>query len=130
MRRTLFVVTRGLLPAAVGSVVDGSPTQDASASSTTPVISRPNADGGIDTVSREIVDALTGVELSARELRDLLPHVGGTFTAAPGSKWSAEVSFMSRFLTILGASGEVVRGQRRALADLAAAVDCDDHVAR
>jgi hypothetical protein len=110
MRRTLFVVTRELLPAAVGSA--GRRVADAGCKRLihdAGDLAAQLGDGWIDTVSREIVDALTGVELSARELRDALPHVGGTFTAAPGSKWSAEVSFMSRFLTILGASGEVVR---------------------
>jgi len=110
MRRTLFVVTRDLLPSVVGSagrrvaevgrkrlVHDAGDLGDHL------------GDGWIETVSREIVDALTGAEMSARQLRDALPHVGGTFTAAPGSKWSAEVSVMSRFLTVLGATGEVVR---------------------
>ncbi|MGE0139810.1 MAG: winged helix DNA-binding domain-containing protein, partial [Ilumatobacteraceae bacterium] len=58
----------------------------------------------------EIVEHLTGRELSTRELRDALSHLGGTFTAAPGTKWSAEVPTMSRLLTILTATGVVVRG--------------------
>src|SRR4029453_4979594 len=58
---------------------------------------------------QEIVDALIGVERSARELREALPHLAGTFAAAPGTKWSGEIPMMSRFLTILGASGDVVR---------------------
>jgi len=110
MRRTLFVVTRALLPAVIGSagqrVADAGRKRllkDATGSGA------PVDEAWIDLVSQEIVDALTGAELSARQLRDALPHAGGTFTAAPGSKWAAEVSFMSRFLTILGASGDVVR---------------------
>ena len=55
-------------------------------------------------------NCLTGRELSARELRDTLTHVGGTFVAAPGTKWSAEVPTMTRLLTILTAAGDVVRG--------------------
>jgi hypothetical protein len=112
MRRTLFVVTRELLPAVVGSA--GRRVAEAGRR-------RLLKDAGdlteslgpqwVETISREIVDTLTGVELSARQLRDALPHAGGTFTAAPGTKWSAEVPMMSRFLTILGASGEVVRAR-------------------
>jgi hypothetical protein len=110
MRRTLFVVTRELLPAVVGSagrrVADAGRTRlvkDAGA------LAEQLGDGWVETVSREIVDALTDVELSARQLREVLPHIGGTFTAAPGSKWAAEVPFVSRFLTMLGAAGDVVR---------------------
>jgi hypothetical protein len=110
MRRTLFVVTRGVLPAVVGSA--GRRVADAERKrllKDAAELGQQLGAGWVETVSSEIVAALTGAELSARALRDALPHAGGTFTAAPGSKWSAEVSFMSRFLTILGASGEVVR---------------------
>jgi len=114
MRRTLFVVTRELLPAVVGSA--GRRVAEAGrkrlvkdAGALGDELGEELGEGWIDTVSREIVDALTGVELSARQLRDALPHAGGTFTAAPGSKWSAEVPLMSRFLTILGATGDIVR---------------------
>ncbi len=110
MRRTLFVVTRDLLPSVAGSA--GRRVAEAGGK-------RLVKDAGdlteqlgpqwIETVSREIVRTLTGVELSARQLRDALPHAGGTLTVAPGSKWSAEVPMMSRFLTILGATGDVVR---------------------
>jgi len=110
MRRTLFVVTRALLPACVGSagrrVADAERKRLAKDAAD---LGEQLGDGWIESVSREIVDALTGVELSARDLRDVLPHAGGTFTAAPGSKWSAEVPVMSRFLTFLGAGGDVVR---------------------
>jgi len=112
MRRTLFVVTRDLLPAVVGSA--GRRVAEASRKRLVKDagdLGEQLGDGWVETVSREIIDALTGVELSARQLRDVLPHVGGTFTAAPGSKWSAEVSFMSRFLTMLGATGDVVRAR-------------------
>jgi hypothetical protein len=110
MRRTLFVVTRDLLPSVVGSA--GRRVAEAGRKRLIKDAGDLTKELGphwIETVSREIVDTLTGVELSARQLRDALPHVGGTFTAAPGSKWSAEVPMMSRFLTILGATGDVVR---------------------
>ncbi|MET0143467.1 MAG: winged helix DNA-binding domain-containing protein [Ilumatobacteraceae bacterium] len=111
MRRTLFVVTRGLLPAVVGSA--GRRVAEAErrrlAKETGALQEQLGADW-IAAASDQIVDRLTGTELSARALRDTLPHLGGTFTAAPGTKWSAEVWTMSRLLTILAAAGVVVRG--------------------
>ena len=105
MRRTLFVVTRALLAAAVGSA--GRRVAEAGRK-------RLAKDADVDAAwvsaaCARVADHLTGVELSARQLRDALPDLAHTFTAAPGSKWSAEVPVMSRVLTILGASGEVVR---------------------
>jgi hypothetical protein len=111
MRRTLFVVTRELVPAVIGSA--GRRVADAEVKR----LSKEAADheavlgtGWIAAASDEIVEHLTGRELSTRELRDALAHLGGTFTAAPGTKWSAEVPTMSRLMTILTANGLVVRG--------------------
>ena len=112
MRRTLFVVTRDLLPAVAGCA--GRRVAEAErrrlAKETGGLEARLGADW-IATASKQIVDRLTGAELSARQLRDALAHLGGTFTAAPGTKWSAEVPTMSRLLTILSAAGDVVRGR-------------------
>jgi len=111
MRRTLFGVTRDLLPAVVGSA--GRRVADAErrrlAKELDPVGTEP-AEDWIAAASEEIVECLTGRELSARELRHALPHLGGKFTAAPGTKWSAEVWTMSRLLTILAAEGAIARG--------------------
>ena len=52
---------------------------------------------------------LTGRELSTRELRDELPHLGHTVVTAAGTRWATEVSVMSRLLTILTAQGLVSR---------------------
>src|SRR4029077_2564675 len=60
--------------------------------------------------AERVVDCLTGQELSARRLREPLPDLGGTFTAAPGTKWSTELPTMTRLLTLLTATGAVVRG--------------------
>jgi hypothetical protein len=110
MRRTLFVVTRALLPSVVGSAgarVAG--TERRRLAKEAGAVGEELGPQWVEIVSGEIVHALTDTELSARQLREVLPHVGGTFTAAPGTKWSAEVPMMSRFLTILGATGDVVR---------------------
>ncbi len=112
MRRTLFVVTRDLLPAVAGCA--GRRVAEAERRRLAKEAGELEAQLGADWIaaaSQQIVDRLTGAELSARELRDALPHLGGTFTAAPGTKWSAEVSTMSRLLTILAAAGDVVRGR-------------------
>jgi hypothetical protein len=112
MRRTLFVVTRDLLPAVAGCA--GRRVAEAERRRLTKEAGELERQLGADWIAaatRQIVDRLTGAELSARELRDALPHLGGTFTAAPGTKWSAEVWTMSRLLTILAAAGEVVRGR-------------------
>ena len=111
MRRTLFVVTRALLPAVAGSA--GRRVAEFESRRLAREVAGPGGqlvDDWIAVARREIVACLAGQELSARELRDALPHLGGTFTAAPGTKWSAEVATMSRLLTILTAAGEVVRG--------------------
>src|SRR3954454_2434011 len=110
MRRTLFVVTRDLLPAVVGSA--GRRVAEAECKR---LAKDADVDAGwIEVACEHIVDRLAHAELSARELRDALPHLAGTFTAAPGSKWSAEVPTMTRLLTILSATGEVVRGHNAA----------------
>jgi hypothetical protein len=69
MRRTLWIVTRDLVPAVTGSA------------------------------GRRVAD-----------VHDEFPDLGGTFTAAPGTKWSTDVATMSRLLVILAATGDVVRG--------------------
>jgi hypothetical protein len=112
MRRTLFVVTRELLPAVAGSA--GRRVAEAERRRLAREAGGPDGHEGEDWItaaSEQIVERLTGVELSSRALRDALSHLGGTFTAAPGTKWSAEVATMSRLLTILTASGDVVRGR-------------------
>ena len=74
--------------------------------------SRRAADGDwIRDACDQIVDYLAGREASTRQLREALPDLGGSFTAAPGTKWSADVALMTRLLTILMADGLVVRGR-------------------
>ena len=111
MRRTLFVVTRALLPAVAGSC--GRRVAEIErrrlAKQAAELVGHLGEDWMVH-ASEEIVATLTGRELSTRELRDELPHLGATFIASPGTKWSTAVSLMSRLLTILTASGVVVRG--------------------
>lgn len=112
MRRTLFVVDRALFPAVAGSA--GRRVADAERRRLAKEAAELESSLGPDWIAAataEIVDLLTDRELSVRGLRGELPHLGSTFVAAPGTKWSAEVATMSRLLTILAASGEVVRGR-------------------
>src|SRR5262245_52294828 len=112
MRRTLWVVTRDLLPAVAGSA--GRRTADAQIrrlAKEAPELEQQLGSDWLAKATRDIVECLTGRELTARALREELPHLGGTFVAAPASKWSAEVAAVTRLLTILTASGDVVRGR-------------------
>ena len=112
MRRTLWVVTRDLLPAVAGSA--GRRTADAQIrllAKQVPELEQQLGPDWLVKATRDIVERLDGRELSAKSLRDELPHLGGTFVAAPGSKWSAEIATLTRLLTILSASGTVVRGR-------------------
>lgn len=112
MRRTLWVVTRDLLPAVVGSA--GRRTADAQIrllAKEAPELEQQLGPEWLTRATRDVVDCLDGHELTAKALREALPHLGGTFTAAPGSKWSAEIATVTRLLTILTATGDVVRGR-------------------
>jgi hypothetical protein len=112
MRRTLWIVTRNLLPAVVGG--PGRRVADAERRRLAKEAVGPeaSADGAwIRAACDQIVEYLGGREASTRQLRESLPTLGGSFTAAPGTKWSADVALMSRLLTILMADGLVVRGR-------------------
>jgi hypothetical protein len=112
MRRTVWLVARELLPATAGGPglrVAGAErrrlAREAGELGAT-------ADGDwIRDACDTIVEYLAGREASTRQLRDALPTLGGTFTAAPGTRWSADVAVMTRLLTILTAEGAVVRGR-------------------
>jgi len=107
----LWIVTRDLLPAVSGSagrrVAD---EQRRLLAKETADLEFESGAAWIADAARRVIDTLTGQELSARQLRDALPDLGGTFTAAPGTKWSTEVPVMRRLLTMLTASGDIVRG--------------------
>jgi hypothetical protein len=108
MRRTLFVVDRGLVASIAGSV--GARVADTNARR----LSTEAAEQGlglewIAAARADLVAELTGREFTSRELRQRLDHLGGTLVAGPGTKWAAEVSTMSRLLTIFSADGTLVR---------------------
>ena len=112
MRRTLWLVTRDLLPAVVGG--PGRRVADTERRRLAREADRPTEGAEGDWIRDAcglIVDYLAGREASTRQLREALPVLGGGFTAAPGTKWSADVALMTRLLTILMAEGLVVRGR-------------------
>ena len=112
MRRTLWIVTRDLLSAVSGSA--GRRVADAQRRLLAKEAVELEAELGpdwIEAASTRVVQELTGQELSAKQLRAALPDLGGTFRAAPGTKWSSDVPTMTRLLTMLTASGDVVRGR-------------------
>ena len=47
---------------------------------------------------------------SARQLREALPELTGTYDPAPGKTWGGEGHLAPRVLTLLSARGEIVRG--------------------
>ncbi len=112
MRRTLFIVPRDLLPAVAGSAGQRVAEAERRRLAKEAVeLDEQLGESWIETASAEIVEHLSGRELSMPDLRRELPNLGGTFAAAPGTKWSADVPTMSRLLTILTASAEIVRAR-------------------
>ncbi len=112
MRRTLWIVNRHMVPAVAGSA--GRRVADAQRRGTVKEAVELEAALGMDwmtTASNAVVECLAERELSAKQLRVELPELGGTFTAAPGTKWSSDVPTMTRLLVILSASGDIVRGR-------------------
>lgn len=112
MRRTLFVVPPDLvapIAASVGRRV---------AAANRKRLEREAAGlglgpGWIDDARDAVFAALDGDQRSARELRDAVEHLGGTYVAAAGTKWATDVPIMTNLLTIFCAEGGVVRARNR-----------------
>lgn len=116
MRRTLWVTGTDLLPAVVAS-----PGARVAGTERRRLVKELGLDGGfgdadawLDRAAAQVVAVLAdGRCRTAAELRTEVPEAGGTFTAAPASKWSTVIPVMPRILTYLGASGVLVRGENR-----------------
>ncbi|WP_269437683.1 MULTISPECIES: winged helix DNA-binding domain-containing protein [unclassified Rhodococcus (in: high G+C Gram-positive bacteria)] len=64
----------------------------------------------LDEVSGRVLDALAdGREATSTELRAEIPLLGGSMEYGVGKSWGGEVSLGPRVLTVLSASGKVVR---------------------
>jgi hypothetical protein len=116
MRRTLFVFPRDLLPAALGSASARVASQNGSR-----LIKEAEAAGlarngaaWLAAARKAVVKRLAnGDELSAQELRESIPEIGGRIQMAPGKKYGGEFSMAPRLLAQFGAEGSIVRGRNQ-----------------
>ena len=113
MRRTLFVFPRDLLPAAWGSASARVATalrarlaKEVEAGGVAPDGAAWLAAAEAATLSR-LAD---GSELSAAEIREQVPELGGRLDIGRGA-YAANVSVAPRVLTQLGVEGRIVRGR-------------------
>ncbi|WP_082899583.1 winged helix DNA-binding domain-containing protein [Rhodococcus phenolicus] len=112
MRRTIFVFPRHVVPFAqagasnrVAAAERRRLVKDAEASGL-----HRDGDRWLDEVSGLVLDALSdGREATSTELRAEIPLLGGAMDYGVGKSWGGKVSFGPRVLTVLSASGKVVR---------------------
>lgn len=113
MRRTLFVFPRDLLPAVLGSAAARVAVEQRRLI-TRDVEKHGVADDGaawLEAAARAVLARLAESDpLSARELRDQVPELTGTFTVSPEKKYGGTFQIAPRVLTLLGAEGRIVRG--------------------
>lgn len=113
MRRTLFVLTRPLLAAAVGAV--GARVAASERTNMLRDLRRaepPVADpeGWITAAAEAVTEILTGRTLTTRELRAALPEFDLSVHIAAGKSYGGAVPMLPRVLNHLSARGDVVRG--------------------
>ncbi|MGH8923308.1 MAG: winged helix DNA-binding domain-containing protein [Acidimicrobiia bacterium] len=116
MRRTLFVFPRDLLPAALGSASARVASQNGPrlAKEVEAAGLATNGTAWLDAARRAVVSRLAnGDELSARELAESVPEIGGRIEMAPGKKYGGEFPIAPRVLAQLGAEGLIVRGRNQ-----------------
>lgn len=116
MRRTVFVFPREILPFAQA----GSSHRVAAAERRRLVKDieksgvAPNGDQWLDTACREVLAALSeGREATSAELRAEIPLLDASMDYGIGKPWGGKMSFAPRVLTVLSASGKVVRASNR-----------------
>ena len=114
MRRTLFVLPRDLLPAALGSA------SRRVAAQLRPRLAKEVERGGLTDDGAAWVDAACaavlahladGAELSAQTIREQVPELTGRIDLAVGKAYGANVTVAPRILTQLGVEGHLVRGR-------------------
>ena len=113
MRRTLWVVRPGDLPSIQAAASDRVAANEHRRLVADAERAGVASDGHawLTTACSAVVDHLrhTGPR-SARELREALPELTGTYDPAPGKTWGGEGHLAPRVLTLLSARGEIVRG--------------------
>lgn len=111
MRRTLFVMTRPLLAAAVGAV--GARVAASERTNLLRDMRRndfPDPDGWIDAACDAVVEALTDRGLSTPELRGALAEFDVSVQVSPGKSYGGPSPLLPRVVNLLTARGDVVRG--------------------
>lgn len=113
MRRTLWVVRPSDLPSIQSAASDRVAATEHRRLVADAERAGVAADGTawVQTACRAVIDHLgrTG-PCPARQLREALPELTGTYDAAPGKSWGGESHLAPRVLTLLSARGEIVRG--------------------
>ncbi|MBJ7339005.1 winged helix DNA-binding domain-containing protein [Mycolicibacterium sp.] len=113
MRRTLWVFDVGDLAAVQSAASDRVAGAERKKLIADVVKAGIAADGGawLDEASAAVLAHLRDHgHASARELREALPQLAGTYDAAPGKPYGGAGPISPRVLTVLGAEGRLVRG--------------------
>ncbi len=113
MRRTLWVVSPADLPAVQSAASDRVAANETRRLAADVERAGVAADGHawLTTAGDAVLRHLRGAgPCSARELRETLPELIGTYDPAPGKRWGGESHLAPRVLTVLSARGDIVRG--------------------
>lgn len=115
MRRTLFVLTRPLLAAAVGAV--GARVAASERTNMLRDLRRggpADPEGWLDAACEAVLETLDGATCSTAELRAALPEFDVSVEISPGKSYGGPSPMLPRVVNHLAARGEVVRGQSAA----------------
>jgi hypothetical protein len=112
MRRTLFVLTRDLIPyaqaGASNRVADQSRRRVIAEAEKAGL--HDDAKAWLDAVCAEVLRVLSdGREATFSELRDAIPLLQGTVSFGEGKRWGGEVAIGPRVLGLLSAEGRILR---------------------
>jgi hypothetical protein len=113
MRRTLWVVEAGDLPAVQAAASDRVAANERKKLIADVVAAGIAADGDawLAAASTAVLDQLAEHgHASARELRSALPELAGSYDPAPGKRWGGATPVSPRVLTVLAVQGHLVRG--------------------
>jgi hypothetical protein len=113
MRRTLWVVRAGDLPAVQAAASDRVAANERKKLIADVVAAGIAVDGDawLAAASTAVLAQLAEHgHASARELRSALPELAGNYDPAPGKRWGGDTPVSPRVLTVLAVQGHLVRG--------------------
>ncbi|MBO0680652.1 AlkZ family DNA glycosylase [Mycolicibacterium sp. S2-37] len=113
MRRTLWVIARTDLPAVQAAASDRVAANERRRLIADAQKGGAAADGAawLDAAGAAVLAHLrTHGPTGARQLREALPELAGSFDGAPGKPWGGQSPLSPRVLTVLGVQGDIVRG--------------------